>query len=54
MFILFYFQIVDPLFVWRIATLTILLASAAIGLAALFSSHVMSRKTIPQLKSWVL
>ncbi|CAI6349142.1 unnamed protein product [Macrosiphum euphorbiae] len=47
-------KIVDPLYVWRLATLSILSVSAAIGLAALFSSHVMSRKTVPQLKSWVL
>ncbi|KAL4123254.1 hypothetical protein QTP88_015461 [Uroleucon formosanum] len=47
-------KIVDPLYVWRLATLSILSISAAIGLAALFSSHVMSRKTVPQLKSWVL
>lgn len=47
-------KIVDPLFVWRLATLSILSISTAIGLASLFSSHVMSRKTVPQLKSWVL
>lgn len=44
----------DPLFIWRLATLSVLFISAAIGLTGLFSSHVMSRKTVPQLKSWVL
>jgi len=47
-------KIVDPLFVWRLSILSVLFISTAIGLAALFSSHVMSRKTVPQLKSWVL
>jgi len=45
---------VDPLFVWRLGTLSVLSASTAIGLTALFSSHVMSQKAVPQLKSWVL
>ncbi|VVC43527.1 Hypothetical protein CINCED_3A011381 [Cinara cedri] len=47
-------KIVDPLFVWRLAILSLLILSTIIGLSALFSSHVMSRKTVPQLKSWVL